>query len=184
VIFYDIIGFQRRAFVQIISISQKSADLVINPFPTVALNLILYYISWMDRSKCPFLVIGYCPIINFISSVMLLVKGVIMKWITRFYYAFIFLTVFAVLSSSHAVASDDFQQGDFTAFIPLIIMFIVFFFAAIPIIKRKGEKKIKWFILMIIPIVNTVAFAYLLSLTDKNVLQRLEALEKKVNKTD
>ena len=61
-----------------------------------------------------------------------------------------------------------------------IIAFIVFLFA-IPLSRRKG-RGFGYALLCLVPLVGTLVLFYLLSLTDKQVLDRLAALEGKATR--
>jgi hypothetical protein len=65
----------------------------------------------------------------------------------------------------------------FASFIPLLIMFTIFGIFAFFLGKRKGKNPIVCFLLCFVPICNAVYLFYLASLTDKNVLERMEHLE-------
>jgi hypothetical protein len=60
--------------------------------------------------------------------------------------------------------------------VPFLLTTIVFFFFAIPISRRKG-KGIGFAAWCLIPFVTPFILFYLVSLTDKSVLDRLAALE-------
>jgi hypothetical protein len=62
--------------------------------------------------------------------------------------------------------------------LPLLTVTFVFFLLAIPISRRKG-KSIGYALLCLIPFVTPFLLFYLVSLTDKQVLDRLAALEGK-----
>jgi hypothetical protein len=64
--------------------------------------------------------------------------------------------------------------------LPFLVVTIVYFFFAIPIGRRKG-KGIGFVAWGLIPFVIPFILFYLVSLTDKSVLDRLEALEGKAS---
>ena len=61
--------------------------------------------------------------------------------------------------------------------LPLIFVTLVLFFLSIPISRRKG-RSVVYPLLCLIPIVAFFIVVYLASLTDKQVLDRLAALER------
>ena len=74
--------------------------------------------------------------------------------------------------------SPDIGTAGFVGFIPLIIMLLIFgIFAAHFIGKRKGKNPLVCFLLSLIPLFNGFYLFYLVSLTDKNVFERLDYLE-------
>jgi hypothetical protein len=64
--------------------------------------------------------------------------------------------------------------------VPFLVVIIIFFFFAIPISRRKG-KGIGFAAWCLIPFVTPFILFYLVSLTDKSVLDRLAALESKTS---
>ncbi len=62
--------------------------------------------------------------------------------------------------------------------LPLLIVTLIFFVFSIPISRRKGKNFI-YPVLCLIPFVTIFILLYLVSLTDKQVLDRLAALEGK-----
>ena len=73
--------------------------------------------------------------------------------------------------------SPDTGFAGFEGFIPLIIMLVLFGIAAYSIGKRKGKNRLVCFLLCLIPLFNGFYLVYLVSLTDKNVIERLDYLE-------
>lgn len=74
--------------------------------------------------------------------------------------------------------SPDSGVAGFAGFLPLIIMGLIFgIFAAFSIGKRKGKNPLVCFLLCLIPFFNGFYLFYLVSLTDKNVIERLDYLE-------
>ena len=73
--------------------------------------------------------------------------------------------------------SPDTGISGFTGFIPLIIMGVIFGIVAYSIGKRKGKNPLVCFLLCLIPFFNGFYLFYLVSLTDKNVIERLDYLE-------
>jgi hypothetical protein len=65
----------------------------------------------------------------------------------------------------------------FASLVPLILISIIYAVCAVIIAGRKGESRIKWAILVVLPLVNIFALPFLVSKTDKSVLARLAALE-------
>jgi hypothetical protein len=72
--------------------------------------------------------------------------------------------------------SDSGSSG-FASFIPLLIMLSIFAIFAYFLGKRKGKNPITCLLLCFVPILNAVYLFYLASLTEKDVLERLEHLE-------
>jgi hypothetical protein len=71
--------------------------------------------------------------------------------------------------------------GGIGAFIPLILMLVIWALILMPIAKRKGISRIKCFFVMLMPFYGWFFyFWYVISLTDKVVLDRLEAIEKHI----
>lgn len=64
--------------------------------------------------------------------------------------------------------------------VPLLLTTLIFFFFAIPISRRKG-KGVGFAALCLIPFLTPFILFYLISLTDKSVLDRLAALEGKTS---
>lgn len=73
--------------------------------------------------------------------------------------------------------SSDTGISGFAAFIPLIIIGVIFGIAGYSIGKRKGKNRLVCFLLCLIPLFNGFYLFYLVSLTDKNVIERLDYLE-------
>jgi hypothetical protein len=74
--------------------------------------------------------------------------------------------------------SPDIEVAGFAGFLPLIFMVMIFgIFAAFSIGKRKGKNPLVCFLLCLIPFFNGFYLFYLVSLTDKNVIERLDYLE-------
>lgn len=73
--------------------------------------------------------------------------------------------------------SPDTGISGFTGFIPLILMGVIFGIVAYYIGKRKGKNRLVCFLLCLIPAFNGFYLLYLVSLTDKNVIERLDYLE-------
>ena len=73
--------------------------------------------------------------------------------------------------------SPDTGISGFAGFIPLIIMGVIFGIVAYSIGKRKGKNRLVCFLLCLIPAFNGFYLFYLVSLTDKNVIERLDYLE-------
>ena len=74
--------------------------------------------------------------------------------------------------------SPDSGVAGFAGFIPLIIMGVIFgIFAAFFIGKRKGKNPLVCLLLCLIPLFNGFYVTYLVSLTDKNIIERLDYLE-------
>ena len=66
----------------------------------------------------------------------------------------------------------------FLSLLPLLIMTVMIFLFAIPISRRKG-KSFGYTLLILVPVVGWFVFWYVVSLTDKSVLDRLAALDAK-----
>jgi predicted membrane-bound dolichyl-phosphate-mannose-protein mannosyltransferase len=64
--------------------------------------------------------------------------------------------------------------------VPFLVATVIFFFFAIPISRRKG-KGVGFAAWCLIPFVTLFILFYLVSLTDKAVLDRLAALESKAS---
>jgi hypothetical protein len=64
------------------------------------------------------------------------------------------------------------------SFLPLMIVSVIFCIFAIPISHRKGKGSL-FPLLCLIPFISAFVLIYLVSLTDKEVLDRLAALEGK-----
>jgi hypothetical protein len=64
--------------------------------------------------------------------------------------------------------------------LPFLLITLISFFFAIPISRRKG-KGIGFSAWCLIPFVTPLILFYLVSLTDKSVLERLAALESKTS---
>ena len=64
--------------------------------------------------------------------------------------------------------------------LPFLLTTIIFFFFAIPISRRKG-KGVGFAAWCLIPFITPFILFYLVSLTDKSVLDRLAALEGKAS---
>ena len=62
--------------------------------------------------------------------------------------------------------------------LPFLIVTLIFFVFSIPISRRKGKSFI-FPVLCLIPFITIFVLLYLVSLTDKQVLDRLAALEGK-----
>jgi hypothetical protein len=65
---------------------------------------------------------------------------------------------------------------DLMAFLPLLIISIVYAALLWPILRRKGKSRLH-IIWSIVPIFGMLLFIWVLSLTDKSVLDRLAELE-------
>ena len=65
----------------------------------------------------------------------------------------------------------------FAGFIPMIIVGVIFGIVACCIGKRKGKNRLVCFLLCLIPVFGAFFLLYLVSLTDKNVIERLDYLE-------
>ncbi|HKY85341.1 MAG TPA: hypothetical protein VJL90_01110 [Pseudorhodoplanes sp.] len=66
----------------------------------------------------------------------------------------------------------------FVSLLPFLFVTLIFFLFSIPICRRKG-KSFAFSLLCLIPFVTIFVLLYLVSLTDKQVLDRLAALEGK-----
>ena len=64
--------------------------------------------------------------------------------------------------------------------IPLAVATLIFFVFSIPLSRRKGKSFI-FPMLCLIPVLTIFILLYLVSLTDKQVLDRLNALESKTH---
>ena len=64
--------------------------------------------------------------------------------------------------------------------VPFLVITLIFFFFSIPISRRKG-KGVGFAAWGLIPFVTPLILFYLVSLTDKSVLDRLAALERKTS---
>jgi len=73
----------------------------------------------------------------------------------------------------------EFEPNLFLTFLPFLIVTTIFFVLSIPISRRKG-KSFVFPLLVLIPFAAPFIIFYLASLTDKEVLDRLAALEGKV----
>jgi hypothetical protein len=73
--------------------------------------------------------------------------------------------------------SPDSGTLGFSGFIPLILACLFFGVFAVYFGKRKGKNPLVCFLLSLIPIFNGPYLFYLVSLTDKNVIERLDHLE-------
>ena len=71
------------------------------------------------------------------------------------------------------------EQNPFLSLLPFLIVTIVFFIFAIPIGRRKG-KSIGFAFLCLVPLVGPFILLYIISLTDKAVLERLATLEQRL----
>ena len=71
----------------------------------------------------------------------------------------------------------DTDAPAFLSFIPLITMGLLVGIFALFIAKRKGKNPLVCFLLCLIPIFGGAYLFYLVSLTDKAVLERLDYLE-------
>jgi len=68
---------------------------------------------------------------------------------------------------------------EFGAFIPLILMILVWASTIIPIANRKGKSQLKVLLMILIPFYGWWYYTrYITSLPDKAVLDRLEVIEK------
>jgi hypothetical protein len=76
--------------------------------------------------------------------------------------------------------SPDSGIAGFAGFIPLIITGVFLGIAAYSIGKRKGKNRLVCFLLCLIPPFNVFYLFYLVSLTDKNVIERLDYLENRL----
>ena len=74
------------------------------------------------------------------------------------------------------MAPDNAAAG-FASFIPLVLMGVIFGICAYFIGRRKGKNPLVCFLLCLIPGFNGLYLFYLASLTDKNILERLDYLE-------
>jgi hypothetical protein len=71
------------------------------------------------------------------------------------------------------------EPNIFLSLLPLLITTVVLFLFAIPIGRRKGMS-FGFILLSLIPLVGPFVLLYILSLTDKSVLDRLALLEGKL----
>lgn len=67
-------------------------------------------------------------------------------------------------------------QSVFLSLIPIIILMVPLIFLNIAAAKRKGKDPILFGILSFIPFVNMFSFFYLISLTDKSVIEKLDMI--------
>jgi hypothetical protein len=68
------------------------------------------------------------------------------------------------------------EPNIFLSLLPLLMVTVVLFLFAIPIGRRKG-RSFGFTLLVLIPFVGPFVLIYLVSLTDRQVLDRLAALE-------
>ena len=73
----------------------------------------------------------------------------------------------------------EMEPSLFVTVLPFLIISLIFYFFAIPISRRKGKGNL-FPLLCLIPFFSAFILIYLASLTDKEVLDRLAALEGKV----
>ena len=66
--------------------------------------------------------------------------------------------------------------------IPIILMTITFVVLSYHVAKRKGKSPGLFFLLSFIPFINLFLFIYLISLTDKSVLDKLDLIMEIVDK--
>ena len=87
---------------------------------------------------------------------------------------------FTFFITNAAIASESTASGGVGAFLPLIIMFAIFYWSLVkPLNKRKGKSK--WLeLLTLIPIVNIIYIIWLASLTDKSIIDKIKYLEEKL----
>ena len=71
------------------------------------------------------------------------------------------------------------EPNPIISLLPFLLVILVFFILSIPISRRKGKSFI-YPVLCLVPFVTIFILLYLVSLTDKQVLDRLAALEGKV----
>ena len=93
----------------------------------------------------------------------------------------VFYSTFFITNVANASGS---RPGEGYSFIPLLIVFAILYFAVVkPINKRKGGSKLSE-LLILVPLVNIIYMYRLVSLTDKAVLEKIDSLEKKIQKLD
>ena len=74
------------------------------------------------------------------------------------------------------------EPSPLTSLIPMLIISIPIIILNISIAKRKGKEKILFGILGAIPIANFISMLYLISLTDKEILEKLDEIINHLNK--
>jgi len=92
-----------------------------------------------------------------------------------------FLVFYSTLFITNAaIASESATSSGVGAFLPLIIIYAIFYWSLVkPINKRKGKSK--WLeLLTLIPIVNIIYIIWLASLTDKSIIDKIKYLEEKL----
>lgn len=67
---------------------------------------------------------------------------------------------------------------------PMIIMAIPIAIFNLKIAKRKGKSPLLFFVIGVIPMVNIFAFLYLISLTDKEVIDTIQMIRSMLEKKD
>jgi hypothetical protein len=72
------------------------------------------------------------------------------------------------------------ETSPLLSLLPFLLVTFIFFLFAVPISRRKG-KGIGFAALCLVPFVSIFILLYLVSLTDKSVLDRLAALEGKIS---
>lgn len=94
----------------------------------------------------------------------------------------VFYSTFFITNAG--IASERSPSSGFGAFMPLIIMFAIFYWSLIkPLTKRKGKSR--WLeLLVLMPGVNLIYIIWLASLTDKAILEKVDALENILKKLD
>ncbi|MEA2867560.1 MAG: hypothetical protein QOE39_2275 [Bradyrhizobium sp.] len=70
------------------------------------------------------------------------------------------------------------ESSPFLSLLPFLLVSLLFFLFTIPISRRKG-KNIGYAVFCLVPFLSTFILLYLVSLTDKSVLDRLAGLEGK-----
>ena len=96
-------------------------------------------------------------------------------------FFWVFNSVFFIVSVVSADEGQSVVEG-IAGFLPIIILFLVFYFAIVrPVNKRKGGSRLSE-LLIFIPLINLIYLWRLVSLTDKAVLEKIDSLEKKLQK--
>ena len=87
---------------------------------------------------------------------------------------------FTLFITNAAIASESAESSGVGAFLPLIIMYAIFYWSLVkPLNKRKGKSK--WLeLLTLIPIANIIYIIWLASLTDKSIIDKIKYLEEKL----
>ena len=71
-----------------------------------------------------------------------------------------------------------YEPSPFFSLLPFLLVSLVFFLFAIPMSRRQG-KSIGYAVLCLMPFLSILVLLYLVSLTDKAVMDRLATLEGK-----